>query len=143
MSFLDSLKNKFLKEQNKIKKIKEKKDDAERSFKSKFEEIVYDEQFQIDLNNLMAFFDKENKANQKRYKCGYHIEGTKLQFYRNGYSFSLGYISLEKENIIEVGDYSLPESTTLEFNLNDMKKAHKKFLEIITQNMAKEEPDCT
>ena len=144
MSFLDNLKNSFLKEQNKIKKIKEKKDDAERSFKSKFEEIVHDEQFQIDLNDLMAFFDKENKANQKRYKCGYHIEGTKLQFYRNGYSFSLGYISLEKENnIIVVGDYTFPEHTTWKFNLKDMKRAQKKFLEIITQNMAKDEPDCT
>ena len=91
----------------------------------------------------MAFFDKENKANQKRYKCGYHIEGTKLSL-QEWLQFSLGYISLEKENnIIVVGDYTFPEHTTWKFNLKDMKRAQKKFLEIITQNMAKDEPDCT
>ena len=74
MSLIDKLKSQFANSKKKQKDILEKEKNDKLEIKNNFESIVKDEQFLKDLNELMVFFDEQNKSNLNAEKCGYKIE---------------------------------------------------------------------
>ena len=140
MSLIDKLKSQFANSKKKQKDILEKEKNDKLEIKNNFESIVGDKQFLKDLNELMVFFDEQNKSNPNAEKCGYKIEeysdGPRFIFCKDGYAQSEAYIELEGKVTIKVGSSNVNNLVGMKFNIRQKKYAQEYFLKLVTKNMS-------
>ena len=146
MSLIERLKNQFINSKKKQKETLDKEKEKEKEFRNKFESIVKDSKFLNDLDELMRFFDSENKNSQGAEKCGYKIEeyskGPQLKFYKDGRSNSIAFIELCEDGRIRVGDFNINNPNSNEtFSIHDKEGAQEHFLELVTENMSLRDND--
>ena len=146
MSLIDKLKKEFsenIKRQNDIKNTEQKEKNL-RKEKNKilFNKIVDDDEFINDLNELVTHFNKEGKRLEIPYNCSYGKEDLswvgrlQLRFYLNDDRRTIAYIEVnEGYDEILVCDFE-SYGKEISFTNNEIKKAQKEFLKLITKNIS-------
>jgi len=140
--FLKPKKSKVVEEltKNFDKKIESQKKINEENSKIKinhdvvFKSLMNDD-FYHEINELMAYFDKQLNPLHNAGKCGFRVEGYILTFYIDGYdNFPVCYKYDEDTNDIRIQDHGYDNGDKL-FSLKQSREAEKCFLKLMSKHM--------